>query len=240
MNFTQYDLVTASTHDELRAKLTKKITQGWQPYGTPVTATAPGAPFYLMQAVVTVAAGAVTEAPPETTTPQTTPPPAEPVAPKAPEYYFVIPVAGQSNMMAYGEGLPLPDTLDAPHPRIKQLARRATVTPGGAACKYNDVIPLDHCPHDVQNMSTLNHPRADLSKGQYGCVGQALHIAKKLLPYIPEEAGILMVPCSRGGAAFTQGADGVFNAASGATEASARWGTGKPLYQDLLSRTRAA
>ncbi|EMI4566527.1 sialate O-acetylesterase, partial [Salmonella enterica] len=167
-------------------------------------------------------------------------PPVPPVTPKAPEYYFVIPVAGQSNMMAYGEGLPLPDTLDAPHPRIKQLARRATVTPGGAACKYNDVIPLDHCPHDVQNMSTLNHPRADLSKGQYGCVGQALHIAKKLLPYIPEEAGILMVPCSRGGAAFTQGADGAFNAASGATEASARWGVGKPLYQDLISRTKAA
>ncbi|EEK4998573.1 sialate O-acetylesterase [Salmonella enterica] len=159
---------------------------------------------------------------------------------REPEYYFVIPVAGQSNMMAYGEGLPLPDTLDAPHPRIKQLARRATVTPGGAACQYNDIIPLDHCPHDVQNMSGQNHPRADLKKGQYGCVGQALHIAKKLLPYIPEEAGILMVPCSRGGAAFTQGADGAFNAASGATEASSRWGTGKPLYQDLLSRTKAA
>ncbi|EIM4717456.1 DUF1737 domain-containing protein, partial [Salmonella enterica] len=240
MNFTQYDLVTASTHDELRAKLTEKITQGWQPHGAPVTATAPGAPFYLMQAVVTVAANAVTEATPGTTTPQTTPPPAEPAAPKAPEYYFVIPVAGQSNMMAYGEGLPLPDTLDAPHPRIKQLARRATVTPGGAACKYNDIIPLDHCPHDVQNMSTINHPKADLKKGQYGTVGQALHIAKKLLPYIPEEAGILMVPCSRGGAAFTRGADGAFNAASGATEASARWGTGKPLYQDLISRTKAA
>ncbi|EHA0405814.1 sialate O-acetylesterase [Salmonella enterica] len=175
-------------------------------------------------------------------TPQTATPPS-PVtspAPKAPEYYFVIPVAGQSNMMAYGEGLPLPDTLDAPHPRIKQLARRATVTPGGAACKYNDIIPLDHCPHDVQNMSGLNHPHADLSKGQYGTVGQALHIAKKLLPYIPEEAGILMVPCSRGGAAFTQGEDGAFNAKSGATEASARWGAGKPLYQDLLSRTKAA
>ncbi|ECP0307319.1 DUF1737 domain-containing protein [Salmonella enterica] len=239
MNFTQYDLVTASTHDELRAKLTEKITQGWQPYGTPVTATAPGAPFYLMQAVVTITAGAVTEATPGTTSPQTTPQ-AEPAAPKAPEYYFVIPVAGQSNMMAYGEGLPLPDTLDAPHPRIKQLARRATVTPGGAACQYNDIIPLDHCPHDVQNMSGQNHPKADLKKGQYGTVGQALHIAKKLLPYIPEEAGILMVPCSRGGAAFTQGADGAFNAASGATEASSRWGTGKPLYQDLLSRTRAA
>ncbi|EMU8494024.1 sialate O-acetylesterase [Salmonella enterica] len=183
----------------------------------------------------------LTPEPGQETLPQTAPPAAaSPVTPRTPEYYFVIPVAGQSNMMAYGEGLPLPDTLDAPHPRIKQLARRATVTPGGTACKYNDIIPLDHCPHDVQNMSTLNHPKADLKKGQYGCVGQALHIAKKLLPYIPEEAGILMVPCSRGGAAFTQGADGTFNTASGATEASARWGTGKPLYQDLISRTRAA
>ncbi|EMF2234048.1 sialate O-acetylesterase [Salmonella enterica] len=168
------------------------------------------------------------------------PPGTVPQTDSPPEYYFVIPVAGQSNMMAYGEGIPLPDTLDAPHPRIKQLARRATVTPGGAACQYNDIIPLDHCPHDVQNMSRQNHPKADLKKGQYGTVGQALHIAKKLLPYIPEEAGILMVPCSRGGAAFTQGADGAFNAKSGATEASARWGTGKPLYQDLLSRTKAA
>ncbi|EBP8618353.1 sialate O-acetylesterase [Salmonella enterica] len=174
------------------------------------------------------------------TPPATSAAPVTPAAPKAPEYYFVIPVAGQSNMMAYGEGLPLPDTLDAPHPRIKQLARRATVTPGGVACQYNDIIPLDHCPHDVQDMTGINHPKADLSKGEYGTVGQALHIAKKLLPHLPEEAGILMVPCSRGGAAFTQGADGAFNAASGATEASARWGTGKPLYQDLLSRTKAA
>lgn len=157
-----------------------------------------------------------------------------------PQYYLVLPVAGQSNGMAYGEGLPLPETLDKPHPRIKQLARRATVTPGGEACKYNDIIPLDHCPHDVQDMSKINHPKADLTKGEYGCVGQALHIAKKLLAYIPDNAGILMVPCCRGGAAFTQGADGVYNAATGATEASARWGVGKPLYQDLIARTKAA
>lgn len=157
-----------------------------------------------------------------------------------PDYWYVIPVTGQSNGMAYGEGLPLPETLDAPHPRIKQLARRATVTPNGEACKYNDIIPLDHCPHDVQNMSGMNHPHADLSKGEYGTVAQALHIAKKLLPYIPDNAGILIVPCCRGGSAFTQGTDGAYDAASGATEASARWGVGKPLYRDLVDRTKAA
>ncbi|MCE9753019.1 sialate O-acetylesterase, partial [Escherichia coli] len=55
-----------------------------------------------------------------------------------PEYYFVIALAGQSNSMSFGEGLPLPETYDRPDPRIKQLARRSTVTPGGVACKYND------------------------------------------------------------------------------------------------------
>ncbi|EHQ0061949.1 sialate O-acetylesterase, partial [Escherichia coli] len=141
---------------------------------------------------------------------------------------------------AYGEGLPLPDTFDSPDPRIKQLARRSTVTPGGAACTYNDIIPADHCLHDVQDMSSLNHPNADLSKGQYGCVGQGLHIAKKLLAFIPKNAGILLVPCCRGGSAFTSGAEGAFSESSGATAESSLWGVGKPLYNDLLTRTKAA
>ncbi|EAB4164988.1 sialate O-acetylesterase [Salmonella enterica] len=165
---------------------------------------------------------------------------ASPLSVAKTDYWYVLPVTGQSNGMAYGEGLPLPATLDAPHPRIKQLARRSTVTPGGEACHYNDIIPLDHCPHDVQDMSRMNHPHADLSKGEYGTVAQAVHIAKKLLPYIPGNAGILIVPCCRGGSAFTQGADGAYNAASGATEASSRWGVGKPLYHDLTDRTKAA
>ncbi|EKF0032672.1 9-O-acetyl-N-acetylneuraminic acid deacetylase, partial [Escherichia coli] len=124
--------------------------------------------------------------------------------------------------------------------RIKQLARRSTVTPGGVACKYNDIIPADHCLHDVQDMSRLNHPKADLSKGQYGTVGQGLHIAKKLLPFIPANAGILLVPCCRGGSAFTTGADGTYSDASGASENSTRWGVDKPLYKDLIGRTKAA
>ncbi|EKP3277258.1 9-O-acetyl-N-acetylneuraminic acid deacetylase, partial [Escherichia coli] len=119
-------------------------------------------------------------------------------------------------------------------------ARRSTVTPGGAACKYNDIIPADHCLHDVQDMSRLNHPKADLSKGQYGTVGQGLHIAKKLLPFIPANAGILLVPCCRGGSAFTTGADGTYSDASGASENSTRWGVDKPLYKDLIGRTKAA
>ncbi|EOK3201324.1 DUF1737 domain-containing protein, partial [Escherichia coli] len=156
MSIKHYDVVRAASPSDLAEKLTHKLKEGWQPFGSPVAIT----PYTLMQAIAAegdVVVSGATE----------------------PEWYYVIVLAGQSNAMAYGEGLPLPDSYDAPDPRIKQLARRSTVTPGGAACRYNDIIPADHCLHDVQDMSTLNHPKADLSKGQYGCVGQGLHIAKK-------------------------------------------------------------
>ncbi|EIG1443935.1 DUF1737 domain-containing protein, partial [Escherichia coli] len=208
-----------------------KLKEGWQPYGSALISTAGyGAEF--IQPVVSEGSISSPEEPgnrPTTSAPSV-----------APEYYYVIALAGQSNGMSYGEGLPLPDTFDSPDPRIKQLARRSTVTPGGAACTYNDIIPADHCLHDVQDMSSLHHPNADLSKGQYGCVGQGLHIAKKLLAFIPKNAGILLVPCCRGGSAFTSGAEGAFSESSGATAESSLWGVGKPLYNDLLTRTKAA
>ncbi|EEZ6089650.1 DUF1737 domain-containing protein [Escherichia coli] len=231
MAFKHYDVVRAASPSDLAERLTQKLKEGWQPFGSPVVIT----PYTLMQAIA--AEGDVT------TPVAVTGNEGKAVAVSAtsdPEYYFVVVLAGQSNGMSYGEGLPLPETYDRPDPRIKQLARRSTVTPGGVACKYNDIIPADHCLHDVQDMSRLNHPKADLSKGQYGTVGQGLHIAKKLLPFIPANAGILLVPCCRGGSAFTTGADGTYSDASGASENSARWGVDKPLYKDLIGRTKAA
>ncbi|HDI7977592.1 TPA: DUF1737 domain-containing protein [Escherichia coli] len=231
MTFKHYDVVRAASPSDLAERLTQKLKEGWQPFGSPVAIT----PYTLMQAIA--AEGDVTT--PVAVTGNEGK--AEAVsATSDPEYYFVVVLAGQSNGMSYGEGLPLPETYDRPDPRIKQLARRSTVTPGGVACKYNDIIPADHCLHDVQDMSRLNHPKADLSKGQYGTVGQGLHIAKKLLPFIPANAGILLVPCCRGGSAFTTGADGTYSDASGASENSARWGVDKPLYKDLIGRTKAA
>ena len=231
MTFKHYDVVRAASPSDLAERLTQKLKEGWQPFGSPVAIT----PYTLMQAIA--AEGDVTTpvvvkpSDGEGTVISTT---------SEPEYYFVVVLAGQSNSMSFGEGLPLPETYDRPDPRIKQLARRSMVTPGGAACKYNDIIPADHCLHDVQDMSNLNHPHADLSKGQYGCVGHALHVAKKLLPFMPANAGILLVPCGRGDSGFTAGAEGAFNAASGATAGSSLWGADKPLYYDLVSRTRAA
>ncbi|EQA7467915.1 DUF6645 domain-containing protein [Escherichia coli] len=231
MAFKHYDVVRAASPSDLAERITQKLKEGWQPYGSALISTAGyGAEF--IQPVVSEGSISSPEEPgnrPTTSAPSV-----------APEYYYVIALAGQSNGMSYGEGLPLPDTFDSPDPRIKQLARRSTVTPGGAACIYNDIIPADHCLHDVEDMTGLNHPKADLSKGQYGCVGQGLHIAKKLLPFIPANAGILLVPCCRGGSAFTTGTDGTYSDTTGASESSTRWGVGRPLYKDLIGRTKAA
>ncbi|HFP3886051.1 TPA: DUF1737 domain-containing protein, partial [Escherichia coli] len=118
MAFKHYDVVRAASPSDLAERLTQKLREGWQPFGSPVAIT----PYTLMQAIA--AEGDVTTpvvvrpSDGEGTVISTT---------SEPEYYYVIPLAGQSNGMSYGEGLPLPETYDRPDSRIKQLARRSTV-----------------------------------------------------------------------------------------------------------------
>ncbi|EGD7619335.1 sialate O-acetylesterase [Escherichia coli] len=227
MSKKHFELITATNRAEFAEKVNKRLQEGWELLGNAGIASEPGVPWYLMQAMVSGSddqGGTIIT----------------PTSDSEPEWYYVVVSAGQSNSMAYGEGLPLPESYDKPDSRIRQLARRSTVTPSGKACAYNDIILADHCLHDVQDMSQYNHPKADLNKGQYGCVSQGLHIAKRLLPFIPANAGILLVPCSRGGSGFTTGDAGQFSEIGGATEKSCRWGTNTPLYKDLISRTKAA
>ena len=40
-------------------------------------------------------------------------------------FWYVIALAGQSNGMAYGEGIPLPDTLDKPESRVKHQEEKS-------------------------------------------------------------------------------------------------------------------
>lgn len=174
---------------------------------------------------------------------------------KEPDYYYVIVVAGQSNT-TFGEGQALPDSFDAEHPRIKQLARRTNTkrsgVTGNVACAYNDIIPLDWCPHGVEDLTATNrsHGAAFAADArQYGAVSFAQSMAKRLLPSLPDNAGILIVATTRGGSAFTQGTDQTYNAATGAPSSATRWGVtgglagngGKTaLYQDMRDRTKAA
>lgn len=172
-----------------------------------------------------------------------------------PDYYYVIAVAGQSNT-GYGEGQAFPDTFDAEHPRIKQLARRAqtkrTGVTGSVACGYNEIIPLDWCPHGVEDMSAVSRSHGAayaVDPRQYGAVSFAQSMAKRLLSSLPDNAGILIVATTRGGSAFTQGTDQTYSASTGAPASSTRWGvTGglaangnkTALYLDLRDRVKAA
>ncbi|KNG41389.1 DUF1737 domain-containing protein, partial [Escherichia coli] len=145
MTFKHYDVVRAASPSDLAEKLTHKLKEGWQPFGSPVAIT----PYTLMQAITAegdVVVSGATE----------------------PDWYYVIVLAGQSNAMAYGEGLPLPDSYDAPDPRIKQLARRNTATTGGAVWRSNDPISAGQCLDCVQEWSTLHPSKAKRSKGQHG------------------------------------------------------------------------
>ncbi|WP_140410769.1 DUF1737 domain-containing protein, partial [Escherichia coli] len=134
MSKKHFELITAMSRTELAEKVNERLALGWQLQGDAQVASEPGVPWYLMQAM--------TGDQPVTDEPQIAVDD-EGNTINEPEYYFVIALAGQSNGMAYGEGLPLPETYDRPDQRIKQLARRSTVTPGGASCNYNDIIPAD-------------------------------------------------------------------------------------------------
>lgn len=89
-------------------------------------------------------------------------------------------------------------------------------------------------------MQGYHHPLATNHQTQYGTVGQALHIARKLLPFIPDNAGILIVPCCRGGSALPRAAKGHIQNGTEPAMMLVVGGTDTPLYQDLVSRTRAA
>ncbi|EMO0769938.1 DUF1737 domain-containing protein, partial [Escherichia coli] len=131
MAFKYYDVVSARSADELKRKLNEKIGEGWQPYGAMSVSSVSGTEDVYHQAIA--AEGDVT------TRVVVTPEEGGAVVSdptREPEYYYVLVTAGQSNNMATGEGMPLPDSYDRPDPRIKQLARRSVVRPGGAACKY--------------------------------------------------------------------------------------------------------
>ena len=56
MAYTQYETVVANTPEDLTAKLTQAIADGWQPYGSPVSITEG---FQVLQAVVKGSSNAV-------------------------------------------------------------------------------------------------------------------------------------------------------------------------------------
>lgn len=136
-----------------------------------------------------------------------------------PTKFYVLPLGGQSNMVGYGEigSRLLKGDMDS---RIKQLSRSntwdggtLTVANTGYGDKFDEyrgngedmqVIPAAPCLDHAQNM--FRHSTAGGNTDQVGgTVGAGLWIAKMLLPYIPNDYGILIVPCAYGGTSFGTG-----------------------------------
>lgn len=112
------------------------------------------------------------------------------------EKYIVICVAGQSNAVGYDESPITEKELYCADPsRIKQL--------GFYGEDNLKVIPLDYCAQSMQNLRLYNRPNSDYP----GTKGIHLPLANLILPYLPQDYGLLFLSIAYGGTAFTCGQD---------------------------------
>lgn len=181
-----------------------------------------------------------------------------------PVRWFILVIAGQSNAQGFGEALPLTEDLIG-SPRIKQFGRFRGMRPDHQyEDRWNKIVDASHALDDVKDMRFANlSGNHDLSRA--GTVGPGIFIARRLLDYLPPDAGILLLPQAHGGAGMGFGEAGVYTPPEqcgphdqpGASIGRAiynfpgvvdqncngamRWaGEDSPLYLDLLQRLRAA
>lgn len=154
--------------------------------------------------------------------------------PQTYQKFVVLCIAGQSNAVGYDEspveftglyGCQNPD-------RIKQL--------GFYGEDNLKLIPLSYCAQSMQDMRV--HNNADTPTP--GTKGLHLPLANLMLPYVPDDYGILLLPISYGGTGFTVGCDGAYNeelkkpASPGPGEGTGilMWGKDTAYYKTLRDR----
>ncbi|MQR02131.1 sialate O-acetylesterase [Glaciimonas soli] len=179
-------------------------------------------------------------------------------------HWYVLVIAGQSNAQGFGEALP-PEADLQMSPRIKQLGRYRGVRPDGAyEDRWNKWLDAGHILDHVQDLRFANlHGNQDLRRS--GTVGPGTYIAQRLLPYLPDDAGILLLPQAHGGAGMTVGEPGRYrdparcdaktqpgasvgravynypNIPNVKQDGAMAWaGTSAPLYLDMQQRIRFA
>ena len=105
---------------------------------------------------------------------------------------MILCVAGQSNAVGYDESPVAANALTrVDRTRIAQL---------GLYGEDNlRVVPLGVCAQNLQDMRPYGHP----SNPGVGTKGIHLPLARLLLKEIPEDYGILVIPCAYGGTGFT-------------------------------------
>lgn len=142
--------------------------------------------------------------------------------------HMILCVAGQSNAVGYDES-PIPAGYERQFhtERIRQL--------GLYGADNLRPIPLGACAQNYQDMRPFSNPQNKAPN--LGTKGMHLPLADLLLPYLPPEASLLVVPCAYGGTAFTVGEKGSYNAAELRPEPGIwRWGVDSPYYLAMRSR----
>lgn len=148
--------------------------------------------------------------------------------------YVVVCIAGQSNAVGYDESkVEFTGLYNAKDPnRIKQL--------GFYGQDNLKIVDLGYCAQSMQDLRP--HNNADTITP--GTKGLHLPLANLLLEHIPEDYGILMLPISYGGTAFTAGQDDAYDStqkkpvAQGFGEGTTilKWGKNTAYYQTLRDR----
>lgn len=153
------------------------------------------------------------------------------------EKYIIICIAGQSNAVGYDESaVTLENLYCADSNRIKQL--------GFFGEDNLKVIPLDYCAQSMQKMKIHNRSQ----ETHPGTKGIHLPLANLMLPYLPEDYGILILPVAFGGTGFTVGEDVPYDEVrkKPAVEddfgqcGPFRWGDNTAYYRTLRDRIKYA
>ena len=142
--------------------------------------------------------------------------------------YMILCVAGQSNAVGFDESvIPADYVTQFRRDRIRQLGLW-----GGDNLK---IVPLEACAQNYQDMRPYGNPNSDPS--QPGTRGMHLPLADLLLDAIPADYDILVLPCAYGGAGFTVGETGSYDAAAlRPSEGRLRWGVHSPFYLAMRDR----
>ncbi len=140
--------------------------------------------------------------------------------------YYILCVSGQSNAVGYDESLiPADYTPSLSDERIRQL---------GLYGEDNlRIIPLGACAQNFQDLRPYGHPES----AEKGTRGIHLPLAKLLLPLIPRDAVLLVLPCAYGGTGFTEGETGEYDTEGlRPAEGRWRWGINSPYYLAMRDR----
>ncbi len=174
--------------------------------------------------------------------------------PEEPTKWYILALGGQSNMQGWGErDMPLEN-----NPRIKQLARFNSSESDlndmdiitKAATNYGDRF-REFRPVDETNLTLIPAtPCLDSAKNKFcemkrkrklgGMVSPGLYIAKAILPYIPEDYGIIILDVSKGSSGFgDMHTVGSYNEETmQSTLESTSWRVGNPLAREFIDRLK--